>query len=165
MSEVLTLRSRGSSSGLVCRLSARDGWSRGCALHLCWFRTGTRSTLQTNRNNHVRSGSSPPPPPPPYASTLGGGGGTPIGYTGMCRSTGCFLPLWVWNRVYKSAFLHACLLKHAITNSKVNSVSHTGTGYLFSPFCLGQGSKIVSLEKGLVFTHGSGTTPSWNCGE
>ena len=35
VSEVLTLRSRGSSSGLVCRLSARDGWSRGCALHLC----------------------------------------------------------------------------------------------------------------------------------
>ena len=39
-----------------------------------------------------------------------------MGYTGMCCSTG-FLPLWVWNRVYKSALL-------------------SGTGYTFCPFRL-----------------------------
>ena len=98
-----------------------------------------------------------------------------------------FLPLWVWNRVYKPAFLSGtgytlcpyfqlcntvgarvtllparialqtnivavsthvplhCILKHGISDSKVNCISHSGTGYLFSPFCLEQGSKIASV--------------------
>ena len=59
----------------------------------------------------------------------------------------------------------ACLLKHTISDLKVNCVSHSGTGYLFSPFVQNRVAKLCLLVWNRVRFPGTQRhTPTLNWG-